>query len=113
MRPILATTSASTNWFDRFLRLSFFLGLVVLAFIGGFYACLFRVFPFDLLRNAAVAGQSLVEAEVPPRTEYATDLAVFDNLEGSGALDHPGQCEVRSISRSGLLALNEITVYWQ
>lgn len=81
MRPILATTSASTNWFDRFLRLSFFLGLVVLAFIGGFYACLFRVFPFDLLRNAAVAGQSLVEAEVPPRTEYATDLAVFDNLE--------------------------------
>lgn len=81
MRSLLATTSDSTNWLDRLLRLSFFLGLLVLAFIGGFYACLFRVFPFDLLRNAAVAGQSLVEAEVPIMASVVADLSAFDNLD--------------------------------
>lgn len=82
MRSLLASTSDSTNWFDRLLRLSFFLGLVVLAFIGGFYVCHFRVFPFDLLRNAAVAGQSLAEVEVSTNSEeLAADLAAFDNLE--------------------------------
>lgn len=73
--------SDSTNWFDRLLRLSFFLGLMVLTFLAGFYVCHFRVFPFDLLRNAAVAGQSLAKADVPTRTEHSTDLAAFDNLE--------------------------------
>lgn len=95
MRSLLASTSDSISWIDRLLRLSFFLGLIVLAFLGGFYACHFRVFPFDLLRNAAVAGQSLVEAEVPTRAELTADLTAFDNLEIHWLREAPMNGDVR------------------
>lgn len=76
---------------ERLQYFVFFLAILFLSFIGGSLVILTKVFPYDYLHNAYIAGNALFEQTFAPQGVYQTDLWQPARTDKTGVIvDDPG-----------------------